>query len=254
MSGKKKIENSIYWATVVSSVNSGMEAPEIYKLLNEDKGYKVNLAAVRRAVQKVKRDGPNALLLENDAKAALMQMDQKISDAAPNMSDIMSRRMNLLKNIIDRKQLLIDAQKEGDRTIVLRKMIEDLANCENISEREQKKNIVLRYVSSNFSNAKMNPSIEAIIRQYTMDTHDIFKYVEQFIDKYDVCNLIEKMSINVAKAAIDVFSKYIVKETEEERNKIISSFKSKVNQCLDDIKEKNLGIIDQVYKNEGVQK
>ena len=250
MARKKKLENSVYWATLVKCVNSGMEPPDVYKFLTEEKGYKVNIMAVRRAVDKVKREGANALLLEDEAKKAIIQMDKNIEEAVPNMTSLIGRRTHLLKNILERKQMLIDSQNEKSRTAELKKMVEAFSFCKNDEERKVLQNKVLKFIDANFQNCLINTSVESLIRQYTMDTHEIFKYVEQFLDKYDVCDMVENMSIKVAKAAIDVFSKYIVKETEEERARIINSFKSKVNQCLEDIKEKNLGIVDEVIKKE----
>ena len=54
---KNKLLNSIYFEYLVQSVKNGKEAPDIYKELNEEKGYPISLPTVRDAVRFVKKNG-----------------------------------------------------------------------------------------------------------------------------------------------------------------------------------------------------
>lgn len=246
---KNKLLNSIYFEYLVQSVKNGKEAPDIYKELNEEKGYPISLPTVRDAVRFVKKNGEKAVELLAESRKEIAEISDNIKEIAPTLTNTLKRRTVLLKEILSRKEELLKAQKEGGRVEKLRKMLEELKvlyfETEDKSLVEQQIRNIDAFIVSNFSNYLIKTNVESLIRQYIMDTHEIFKYCENWISKYDIFNLVEKVVTKVAEASMLTFGNYIRKETQQKREEIVAKFKLEVEKILKEIQEEELNLGDE---------
>ena len=78
-----------------------------------------------------------------------------------------------------------------------------------------------------------------------MDSHEIFKYCENWISKYDIFNLVEKVVTKVAESSMLVFGNYIKRESPEKREEIILKFKEAVERTLKEVREEELKLGDE---------
>ena len=244
-----KLLNSIHFEYLIQSVKNGKETAEIYRELNEDKQYPISLPTVRDAVKFVKKNGDKAVELLAASRQEIVEISNNIKEIAPTLTDTLKRRTLLLKEILYRKEELIKAQKEGDRVDKLRKQLQEFKELylttDDKSLIEQQLRNIDAFIVSNFANYMFKTSIENLIRQYIMDSHEIFKYCENWISKYDIFNLVEKVVTKVAESSMLVFGNYIKRESPEKREEIILKFKEAVERTLREVREEELKLGDE---------
>lgn len=246
LDSKNKLINSVYFEYLVQAVKNGKEAGDIWRELNNEKGYSVSFPTVRAAVKYVKKYGEKATELLASSKQQISNISEEIREIAPLLTNTLKRRTVLLKEILLRKEEVLRAQKEGNRVQQLRKLLEELRTIyletddASIIERQIKD--IDTFVVNNFASKMMSTNTESLIRQYIMDTHEIFKYCENWTSKYDIYNLIEKVVTKVAEASMLVFGNMIKKETPERKEYIVNKFKKEVEEILKQVEEEELKI------------
>ncbi|MCM1260607.1 MAG: hypothetical protein NC222_06590 [Staphylococcus sp.] len=238
---KNKLLRSVHFEFLLNSVKNGKEAAEIHRELNEDKSYPISLPTVRDAVRFIKKNGEKAVSLLAESKKEIVEIADDIQKIAPMLTNTLKRRTVLLKEILQRKEELLKATKEGERVEKLRKMLEELKTTyletEDKSIVEQQIRNIDAYVVSNFANNLIRASLESLIRQYIMDSHEIFKYCENWTSKYDIYNLIEKVVTQVSEASMFVFGNFIKRETQEQRDYLIKRYKEEVQNVLKEVEQ-----------------
>lgn len=251
---RNKLLNSVHFEYLLNSVKNGKETGEIYRELNEDKSYPISLPTVRDAVRFIKKNGEKAVSLLAESKKEIVEIADDVQKMAPMLTNTLKRRTVLLKEILQRKEELLKATKEGERIEKLRKMLEELKTTyletEDKSIVEQQIRNIDAYIVSNFANNLIRGNIESMIRQYIMDTHEIFKYCETWTSKYDIFNLIEKVVTKVSEASMFVFGNFIKRETPEQREYLIQRYKEEVQGVLKEAEEElKLGDEEQYDEN-----
>ena len=242
-----KLSTSIHWDYVINAVNNGTPIKTLWRILNEEKHYKVSLPTVRDAVKYIRSNNGNVLkLIEKNRKAAL-DITEDIKNKVPALSNTLKRRAHLISELMERKKEVLFAQKEGERIKKLKELIYELRcrlACQETDKIEICINNIEAYITANFTQHKLQPHLEHIIKDYIMSIHEVFKYAEQWTSKYDIYNLMEKLSYELSSSAIKVFGSYIKDLSEEEREKIISNFGKEVKRIFKQVETEELKIED----------
>lgn len=247
---EKKLFNSPYWTEVVDMVNNGMMPKEILSYLNNVKKFSISYPSLLENIQYIRAHRGQALALANQTEMAILEVNDEMKKIAPQLSNMFKRRTNLINEILKRKERMLKRQNEGTRVSNLLKLLEKLLFAINNNDDKRiqvsKYEDVIAYIRANFLQYNDDPRFETIIRGYVMDLHEIYKYVEQFTGKYDVSNIVDKLSIEITRSAVDIFGGYIKKDTPENREKILNKFKDAVKSITNDIKENDLNIKEDI--------
>lgn len=236
-----KIRDSIYYKFALDCIQQGLGPVQIKKEL-EKKGMKISMPTVRSFFKDVKKQGINVEQMNSKLDNTAMILNNKLKQM-PKLSTIFNRRNFLVENLLSRRQRLIDYADEAPRTEQLTTMLYDLENF--IKNKEESKIIstidnIKIFIRANFKPHKPDATIENLIRAYTMDIHEICKYIEQWTSRYEINELLEKMCKDITKCAINSFGNYLKDEKEQTRNKIIDNFINSVDNILKDVKDYEL--------------
>ena len=244
-----KLITSPYWAYCVNAVRAGISGRMLCKILNEDKKFKVSLREVQLAIKYIKKYNCDAVKLIQKGKEAAELITQDMKRIGPALSNTLQRRSSLLQELVERKKAVLEAQKEGNRTnmlVDLLMQLKELTKSESASkaEIEQLINVINNFVTMNFTSRRLVPQYEQLIRNYIMDIHEVFKYAEQWTSKYDIYNLLEKLSYDITAVSIKVFGQYLKQLTREEREELVKKYGEEVKKVLQNISVDELKIED----------
>lgn len=243
-----KLAYSPHWKWIISAVKDGMKIKTLWRVLNEEKKYSVSLPTVKKAVRYIRANDCDTLkLLERNRKAA-MAITEDVKEKVPALANTLKRRASLISELLERKNEVLNAQKEGERVKKLFAMLDELServNCQNAEMIDLCIKNIRIYIAQNFTEYQFKGNLETIIRQYIMDIHEIFKYAEQWTAKYDIYNLLEKLALDLSASAIKVFGKYLSNLTEEERIKVVDDYKREVKSAMRKIEVDELKIEDE---------
>ena len=246
----KKIENSIYKKFILDCIERGLSALEIEKQLMQ-KGVKITSPTIRAFIRYVKQQGLNVTQFKDQAETNALQLNEKIKNI-PQLTTIFSRRNYLVEQLLDRRNKVLEFVNEGKRTGTifttiseireLLNKIKDDSNKQTITELRTKVEFLQNFCNSGFLKDQIYPQLEDTIRKYTMDIHELCKYVEQWTSKYEIEALLEKLTEMITKAAVTTFGPLLKKQNEEERQKYINKFIKEVENAMQDIKQYQLNI------------
>ena len=242
---EKKLFNSPYWVEVVDMVNNGMMPKEILSYLNNVKKFSISYPSLLENIQYIRAHRGQALALASQTEMAILEVNDEMKKTAPHLTNMFKRRTNLINEILKRKEILLKKQNEGTRVVKMIKLLEELLKYINNDDKKSQitqYHKILEYLKVNFSLHDNDSKLESLIRNYIFDLHEIYKYVEEFTGKYDVANIVDKLSIEISRSAVDIFGSYIKKDTPENREKILNEFKNAVKSITNDIKENDLNI------------
>lgn len=246
---ENKIENSVHYKFILDCIARGLSTIQIRKALLE-KGYSLSIPTIRKFMVDVKKKGINVTQFESNTQSAALAINDKIK-SIPELTSIFSRRNYLIETLLDRREKLIKSSEEGERS---KRLFTDLseikdfiqhnknnfASEEHYQEINQKICNLIEYCNINFSKSKIQPTVEDLIRRYTMDINDICKYIEQWTSKYEIESLMEKLCEMLTKAALKTFGELLKKETEEYRQKYVKRFIDEVEGAMEEIKNYEL--------------
>lgn len=242
---EKKLFNSPYWSEVVDMVNNGMMPKEILSYLNNVKKFSISYPSLLENIQYIRAHRGQALALANQTEMAILEVNDEMKKIAPHLTNMFKRRTNLINEILKRKDILLKKQNEGTRTVEMIKLLEQLLKYINDGDKKaqlSQYNNIMDYLKANFTLQNNDSKVEGLIRNYIFDLHEIYKYVEEFTGKYDVFNIVDELTVNITRSAIEIFGGYIKKDTPENREKILAKFKDVVKSITDDIKVNKLNI------------
>lgn len=244
MNNKKRIENSVYHDFVIDCIAKDMNAPEIQRQLKQ-KGVSISCPTINRFINKVKSQGINVTKMKSSIETAALQINDKIKEI-PELSTVFNRRNFLVDTLLDRRKKIISYCEENKRIKDLSQIIDKLnAAIEDNDRARRISDELYNYICKNFNFYSVNTAAENLIRQYTMDIHELCKYVETFVGKYEVEKLLELLSKEITKAAVESFGYLLKNENDENRQKIINKFVSKVEMAMNDLKIQKLNIDEQ---------
>lgn len=246
----KKIENSVHKKFILDCIEKGLSATEIEKqLLN--KGVKLTSPTIRTFMKYVKQQGINVTQFKEQAETNALQLNEKIKDI-PELTTIFSRRNYLIEQLLARRNKVLEFVDEGKRSQI---MFTTIANLQEVllkikpklDEKEFQEfrtqfDFLRNYTNAHFLKDQIYPQLEDTIRKYTMDIHELCKYVEQWTSKYEIEALMEKLTEMITKAAVTTFGPLLKKQTDEERQKYIDKFIKEVESAVQDIKQYQLNI------------
>lgn len=246
----KKIETSIHKKFILDCIEKGLSANEIERLLLE-KGVKLTSPTIRSYMKYVKQQGINVTQFKEQAETNALQLNEKIKNI-PELTTIFSRRNYLVEQLLARRNKVLEFVSEGKRSQI---MFTTLANLQEIllkikpklDEKEFQEfrtqfDFLRNYTNSHFLKDQIYPQLEDTIRKYTMDIHELCKYVEQWTSKYEIEALLEKLTEMITKSAVTTFGPLLKKQTDEERKKYIDKFIQEVESAMQDIKQYQLNI------------
>lgn len=245
-----KIETSIHEKFILDCIEKDLKGPEIHHLL-EEKGVSISIPTINNYIKKVKKTGINLSQFKKETENTALEVNDKIN-SIKELSGIFNRRNNLIETLLDRRRKLFDFADEGNRTeILLEKfyLIKDIIerNKKTISlEDYQKMNLTWQFlqtfIKANFKDTRPYPQIEDLIRKYTLDIHEICKYVEQWTSKYEIEALMEKLCELLTKAAVNTFGPLLKRENENYRQEYIKKFINEVEKVMEELKEYQLNL------------
>ena len=193
---EKKLFNSPYWTEVVDMYNNGMVPKEIWRYLNNVKKYKISYPSLLENIQYIREHRNQALAITRQTEMAIIEVNDEMKKLAPHMTNMFKRRTNIISEILKRKDRMLKKQDEGTRVGKLINFLEELNESIKTSTKEiQLRNCsnIIDFVRGNFSPHNDDPKIEPMIRNYLMDLHEIYKYVEDFTGKFDVYNIVDDL-------------------------------------------------------------
>lgn len=250
----QKIENSIHKKFILECIEKGMNGSEIEKALFE-RGAKLTAPTIRKFIEYVRKTGLNVTKFKEESESAALQINEKLQQI-PELTTIFTRRNFLLEDLLERRKKTLEFVNEGKRTGTvfatisemftllnkLRDESDEKLNREVFAELRLKMDFLQRFVNNNFLKDSIYPQLEDTIRKYTMDIHELCKYVEQWTSKYEIEAMIEKLVETITKSAAITFGPLLKKQTEEERKRYIDKFIKEVEEAVNNIKEDKLNI------------
>ena len=187
--------------------------------------------------------------MKSSIESTALQINDKIKDI-PELSTVFNRRNFLVDTLLDRRKKLISYCEENKRIKEVTELIDKLnMTLQDNKEAKKVSDELYNYISKNFNWFNVNIGAENLIRQYTMDIHELCKYVETFVGKYEVEKLLELLSKEITKAAVDSFGHLLKNENDSDRQKIIDKFVNKVEVAMNDLKVYKLNIDDKNGEN-----
>ena len=245
-----KIETSIHEKFILDCIQKDLNGSEISRLLQE-RGVTISIPTINNYIKKVKKTGINLSQFKKETENTAIEVNNKIN-SIKELSGIFNRRNNLIETLLDRRKKLLEFSEEGPRTeILLQKFffIKDLIE-------KNKKNIPLEdfnqlnltwqflqtFIKGNFKDTRPYPQIEDLIRKYTLDIHEICKYVEQWTSKYEIEALMEKLCEGLTKAAVNTFGPLLKRETENYRMEYIQKFIKEVELVMQELRDYQLNL------------
>ena len=241
----KKIQNSIYKKFILDCIEKGLTASEIEKQLLK-KGVKLTSPTIRTFIKYVKQQGINVTQFKEQTETNALQLNEKIKDI-PELTTIFSRRNYLVEQLLQRRNKVLEFINEGKRSEVvfasLANLQEELLKIKPKLEESEFQNFRVKfdflrnYINANFLKDSIYPKLEDTVRNYTMDIHELCKYVEQWTSKYEVDALMEKLTEMITKAAVITFGPLLKKQNDDERKKYIDKFIKEVENSVQDVKQ-----------------
>ena len=233
-----KIETSVHKKFILDCLEQGLSVLKIRKLLL-NRGMSVSVPTLRAFANKVREEGINVAQMKERETSTAMAIHDKLKDI-PQLASVFGRRNFLIDTLLDRRGKLLEFANEGNRTEILisylKKLKEHIKN-KDLSSANNDIEVITNYVKRNFKDYRPQVDLEHVIRAYTMDIHNICKYVEQWTSIYEVNELLKKVCKDLTKVAVECFGPMLKKETPEYRDKCIQKFISSADKLMDDIRE-----------------
>lgn len=240
-----RIENSLYQKFILDCIEKDLKGPEICNLLKE-KGVKISIPTINKFIKNVKRNGLNLSQFKAETENTALTINEKLK-SIPELTTIFTRRNNLIETLLERREKLLEYADEGKRTEVL---FENIAKIRDIIE-QNKKTLPLEdyqkvmmsfdflnsFIKGNFKDYRPATNVEDLIRKYTLDIHEVCKYIEQWTSKYEVESLMERLCEILTKSAVNTFGPLLKRETKEYRNSIIKKFIKEAEEALNELKK-----------------
>ena len=252
----QKIENSIHKKFILECIEKGMNATEIERALL-DKGAKLTSPTIRKYIDYIKKTGLNVAKFKDEAESTALQINDKLKDI-PHLATVFTRRNFLLEDLLKRRDIILEFVTEGKRSHVIFSTINELRdqiqkNKASLDSKEfteiiTKLEFLFRYCNQNFLKDSIYPAMEDSIRKYTMDIHELCKYVEQWTSRYEIEAMMEKLTEMITKAAVSTFGPLLKKQTDEERKHYTEKFIKEVESVVNDLKEQQLKLGDENVK------
>ena len=252
----QKIENSVYKKYILECIEKGMNPTEIERALL-DKGIKLTSPTIRKYVEYIRKTGLNVAKFKDEAESTALKINDKLKDI-PHLATVFTRRNFLLDDLLKRRNIILEFVTEGKRSHVIFTTINEIRdmlqkNKSSLDSKEYaeilaKLDFLFNYCNHNFLKDSIYPAMEDSIRKYTMDIHELCKYVEQWTSRYEIEAMMEKLTEMITKAAVATFGPLLKKETDEERKRYTEKFIKEVESVVNDLKEQQLKLGDENVK------
>lgn len=246
----QKIETSVFKKFILECIEKGMNANEIEKALLE-KGAKITNPTIRKYMEYVRKQGLNVTQFKDQAETNALQINEKIK-SLPQLTTIISRRNFLVEELLERRNKVLEFINEGKRSGTIFTTLRDInllledikatTDSKKFTDIKQKVIFLQEFCGRNFLRDSIYPQIEDTVRKYTMDIHEICKYVEQWTSKYEIESLMEKLTEMITKSAVITFGPLLKKQTQEERQKYIDKFIKEVESSVQELKNNQLNL------------
>ena len=238
----RKILDSKHLSFVLDCLDKEFSLPQIQKLLKE-RGLGVSIPTLSELRAKYRAEGRNIIEMSRGLGETASLVAERVRKI-PGLSTLVDRRNFVIDSIMDRRRRLIEYLDEQDRSREVREYISKAISAIDDEGDVLKARQVLQsldsYVDKNFANGKPYPQVETLIRQYTMDLHDIFKYVEDWTRKQELDTLIDTVCRKITQAAIDSFGQYLKTDDTASRDECVRKFVDAVNSIASESKEQTL--------------
>lgn len=247
-----RIENSIYQKFIIECIEKDLIGPQIHKLLLE-KGVNISIPTINKYIKEVKKQGINVTKFKTKTESAALAINEKLKQV-PELTSIFTRRNYLIENLIDRRTKVMEYANEGKRkNAIFSRSAQIIDTLEKLRKKMKVEDFLVLsnqvrgltdYCNANFLPDIINPQLEDAIRKYTMDIHEICKYVEQWTSKYEIDALMEKLTEMITRSAVSTFGPLLKAQTEANRQHYIDKFISEVELAVEQIKEYQLKLLE----------
>lgn len=247
-----RIENSIHEKFILDCIEKGNNGAEIHRALLE-KGTNISIPTINKFIKKVKKEGINLSQFKTKTESTALAINDKLKEV-PELTSIFNRRNFLVDNLLERRTKVLDYANEGKRSKTVFTLAANLlATLEKLKKKmpfeeytvlEKDVKFLTNYCNTHFLPDEIFPQLEDTIRKYTMDIHEICKYVEQWTSKYEVEGLIEKLAEMITKSAVNTFGPLLKRQTEEGRKFYTDKFIKEVENAVNEIKEYEVKLME----------
>ena len=240
-----KIQNSIHQKFILDCIEKDMVGSEIHRALLQ-KGVDISIPTINKFIKEVKKQGINVSQFKQKTESAALAINKKL-ESVPELSGIFNRRNFLIENLLERRNKVLEYANEGKRSkIVFQMSAKLLDTLEKLKKKmpleeyivlETDLKFLTNYCNTHFLPDEIFPQLEDTLRKYTMDIHEICKYVEQWTSKYEIEALMEKLTEMITKAAVSTFGPLLKVQTEVNRQHYIDKFINEVQKAVDEVKD-----------------
>lgn len=241
----KRIENSIHHKFILDCIEKDLSGSEIHRALLQ-KGVDISVPTINKFIKEVKKQGVNLSQFKQKTESAALDINKKL-ESMPELTGIFNRRNFLIDNLLDRRNKVLEFANEGKRSkTVFALSAKILETLEKLKRKMSLEEYILletdvkfltNYCNTHFLPDEIYPQLEDTLRKYTMDIHEICKYVEQWTSKYEIEAMMEKLTEIITRAAVETFGPLLKVQTEENRKYYINKFVNEVQKAIDDIKD-----------------
>lgn len=245
---RNKIHNSIYQKFIIDCIEKGMVGAEISRALKE-KGASISVPTINKFIKEVRSQGINVAQFNAKTESTALAVNEKLKQV-PELSSIFTRRNYLIDNLLDRRKKVLDYANEGKRSEIVYSTTANILEKvdklkrklppEDYLDLDNQVKFLRSYCMAHFLPDEISTQLEDTLRKYTMDIHEICKYVEQWTSKYEIEALLEKLAELITKAAVITFGPLLKTQLEEERQYYIDTFIKEVENAVSEVKEYNI--------------
>lgn len=247
-----KIENSLYQKFILECIEKDMNGSEIRRALLE-KGANFSVPTINKFIKKVKKDGMNVTQFKRNAESTALAINDRLKEV-PELTGVLSRRNYLIDNLLERRKKVLDYANEGRRSarlyettarlLAMLDKVRPQLKAEDFLAFDTEIKFLNNYVKSHFLPDEIFPQLEDTLRKYTMDIHEICKYVEQWTSKHEIDALMEKLTEMITRAAVSTFGPLLKRQTEQTRKFYIDKFIKEVELAVKEIKDSEIKLME----------
>lgn len=251
--GTTKITQSHLHSWAVGMVLGGCTRDKLFSEFKA-KGFPVSKRVITQFLREVKGTKKDEKLskLEEKTLSIVDKLSGQVQDQNLNkVIGVLQRRGPIMNEVDNRIALLKSAQERDSMARVLSLQIQDALN--NVTQdRQSDEPLKLRAcitllesallgidmdLRKNLPKLGIRADLEGVLQRYLKDKHEYYKYMEEFIAKYEIKTLLEKTAKIIAQAAVEIMLKEI---PDDKKINALKAFKEATFLAMKEISKEEL--------------
>lgn len=249
----KKITQSHLHSWAVAMVQSGCTRDKLFAEFKV-KGFPVSKRVVTMFLREIKgtKVEQRQSKLEDRANSIVQKLTNQVQDQnLTQVLGVLERRGPILREVESRIEILKSAQTRDSLARNLSLEIQNALSSilkDKITDEPQQLRACIGILEKSMLGIDeelrkalpklgIRSDLEGVLQRYLKDKHEYYKYLEDFIAKYEIKTLLEKTARAVAQAAIDIFMKEL---PEDKKIPCLKSFKEATFIAIKEISKEEL--------------